>query len=110
MDSAPSSSPRADSPTARFERWESRGPSWMNTAWLLVPTLRQLGYYEDADRVLRSLEVTVDRFGYREYDNPLTGRGLAARGFGFSTMLIDLLAECGNDPGQPSAAQRMMRS
>jgi glycogen debranching enzyme len=94
-----------------FTLWRCwRGASWMNTAWLLVPALRRLGYYEDADRVLRSLEVTVDRFGYREYYNPLTGRGLAARGVGFSTLLIDLLAECGNAPDQPSAAQRMMRS
>ncbi len=94
-----------------FSLWRCwRGPSWMNTAWLLVPAMRALGYYEDASRVIESLEVTVDRYGYREYYNPLTGRGLAARGFGFSTLLIDLLAQCGNDPEQPSAVQRMMRS
>ena len=26
----------------RFRTW--RGPSWVNTAWLLVPALRELGY------------------------------------------------------------------
>jgi hypothetical protein len=72
--------------------------------------MRDLGYDQEAGRVLKSLEVTVDRYGYREYYNPLSGRGLAARGFGFSTLPIDLLAQCGIDPAQPSAAQRMMRS
>jgi hypothetical protein len=68
-----------------FSLWRCwRGPSWMNTAWLLVPAMRALGYYEDASRVIESLEVTVDRYGYREYYNPFTGRGLAARAFGFS--------------------------
>jgi len=81
----------------------------MNTAWLLVPAMRELGYEQDADRVVRSLEVAVDRYGYREYYNPLTGRGLAAKGFGFSTLIVDLLAQCGVDPSAPSAAERMIR-
>jgi hypothetical protein len=71
---------------------------------------RGLAHDEEAGRVLESLEVTVDRYGYREYYNPLSGRGLAARGFGFSTLLTDLLAQCGIELEQPSAAQRMMRS
>ena len=33
----------------RFRCW--RGPSWINTAWLLVPPLRRLGYGEHADRI-----------------------------------------------------------
>jgi hypothetical protein len=95
----------------RFDRWRCwRGPSWVNTAWLLVPPMRELGYEREAMRVVESLEATVDRYGYREYYNPLTGRGLAARGFGFSTLLVDLLAQCGVDPLDPSAARRMMRT
>ena len=94
-----------------FSLWRCwRGPAWMNTAWLLVPPMHRLGYEPEAARVAQSLEVTVDRNGYREYYNPLTGRGLAARGFGFSTLLIDLLAQCGINPEQPSARQRMMLS
>jgi len=92
-----------------FAMWRSwRGPSWMNTAWLLVPSMRALGYEQDADRVTRSLELAVARHGFREYYNPLTGRGLAARGFGFSTLLVDLLAQSGFDIGELSAAGRMM--
>ena len=92
-----------------FAMWRCwRGPSWMNTSWLLVPAMQSLGYEADAERVIRSLELSVDRYGYREYYNPLTGRGLAARGFGFSTLLVDLLAQSGIDLGEPSAPGSMM--
>ena len=93
-----------------FALWRCwRGPSWMNTAWLLVPAMRELGYEREAARVVSSMELAVDRHGYREYYNPLTGRGLAARGFGFSTLLIDLLAQCGIGSPSPSDAGRMIR-
>jgi hypothetical protein len=100
-----------DEPTFKpgFSRWRCwRGPAWMNTAWLLVPAMRELGYYADAERVTDSLEAAVDRSGYREYYNPFTGRGLAAHGFGFSTLLVDLLAHSDPEAVTPSAARRMM--
>jgi glycogen debranching enzyme len=79
----------------RFRCW--RGPSWMNTAWLLVPPLRELGYEDEADRIVRSLAGAVARHGFREYYNPLTGAGLGARDFGWSTLLVELL-ESGTRP------------
>jgi hypothetical protein len=76
----------------RFDRWRCwRGPSWMPTAWLLVPPMRRLGYVKEADRIVRSLALGVERFGYREYYNPIDGAGLAARHFGMSTLLVELL-------------------
>jgi hypothetical protein len=93
-----------------FAMWRCwRGPSWMNIAWLLVPTMRELGYAEHR-RVVTSLMTAVGRSGYREYYNPTTGRGLAARSFGFSTLLIDLLAECGIADIEPSGIEAMIRS
>ena len=93
----------------RFALWRCwRGPAWMNTAWLLVPPMIELGYAGEAERIVHSLELAVDRDGFREYYNPLTGRGLAARGFGFATLLIDLLAECGIDSSEPSGPARIM--
>ena len=68
----------------------------------------ELGNRAEAERIVRSLELAVDRHGYREYYNPLTGRGLGARGFGFATLLIDLLAECGIGGGQPSGVAPIM--
>jgi glycogen debranching enzyme len=80
----PTFNPRWD----RFRCW--RGPAWMNTAWLLVPALRELGYHERAAAIVDSLQRAVARDGLREYYDPLTGAGLGARGFGWSTLLIDL--------------------
>jgi hypothetical protein len=42
----------------------------------------------------------VERHGFREYYNPINGEGLAARRFGWSTLLVDLLpaAENGTRP------------
>jgi glycogen debranching enzyme len=95
---------------AGFAFWQCwRGPSWVNTAWLLVPAMRELGYTEAAERVLESLEIAVDRYGFREYYNPLNGRGLAANSFGFSTLLVDLLAQTGVQGGEPSAPARMIQ-
>jgi hypothetical protein len=76
----------------RFDRWRCwRGPSWMPTAWLLVPPMRRLGYTVEADRIVRGLARSVERYGYREYYNPIDGNGLAAREFGMSTLLVELL-------------------
>ena len=80
----PSFNPRWD----RFRCW--RGPSWVNTAWLLVPPLRALGYERHADHVVASLARAAARDGLREYYDPLTGQGLGARGFGWSTLLVEL--------------------
>jgi glycogen debranching enzyme len=82
----PSFNPRWD----RFRCW--RGPSWMNTAWLLVPPLRELGYDEAADRIVGSLARAAASEGLREYYDPLTGRGLGARGFGWSALVAELVS------------------
>lgn len=68
-----------------------RGPSWVNTAWLLVPAMRELGYTEQAGHVVGSLAAAIGRNGFREYYQPLTGHGLAARGFAWSALIADLL-------------------
>jgi hypothetical protein len=85
-----------------FRCW--RGPSWMNTAWLLVPPMRRLGYAEEADRIVASLVEVVERHGFREYYNPLDGDGLAARHFGWSTLLTELLLADSRSPAAQAAA------
>lgn len=78
----------------RFDLWRTwRGPAWVVTAWLLVPALRALGYVDAAAHVVDSLARAVLRDGWREYYNPISGRGAAARGFAMSTLLVDLLEE-----------------
>jgi hypothetical protein len=74
-----------------FDRWRAwRGPSWVNTAWMLVPGMRRLGYEAEADRVIAGLVAASERHGLREYYHPHTGRGLGTRGFGWSALLSDL--------------------
>jgi Mannosylglycerate hydrolase MGH1-like glycoside hydrolase domain len=79
-----------------FRCW--RGPAWLCTAWLLLPALRRAGYEQEADRILAGHVELVERHGFREYYNPLTGDGLAARHFGWSTLLVDLLPRPGGPP------------
>ena len=85
-----------------FRCW--RGPSWVNVAWLLVPPMRRLGYEDEATRIVSSLVAAVERHGFREYYNPLDGDGLAARHFGWSTLLVDLLASDRRRDGSAQAA------
>jgi glycogen debranching enzyme len=74
-----------------FDLWRCwRGPSWVNTAWLLAPAIHELGYTAEAERIVASLVLAAERHGFREYYNPLTGRGLGTRNFGWSTLLVDL--------------------
>jgi hypothetical protein len=92
-----------------FALWRCwRGPSWVNTAWLLVPPMRELGYEPEAERIVDSLALAAARDGLREYYNPLSGRGLAARDFGMSALLADLLANSGTITPDPSATGAMM--
>ncbi len=96
----PAFNPRWD----RFRTW--RGPSWVNTAWLLVPAMRELGYAAAADAVVGSLARAALAGGFREYYHPLTGQGLGARGFGWSTLLVDLA----RGPDAAASAPRISRS
>jgi hypothetical protein len=58
-----------------FALWRCwRGPSWMNTAWLLAPAMRELGYPEWTG-VVASLMDAAEHHGFREYYNPFTGEG-----------------------------------
>jgi neutral trehalase len=87
-----------EEPTFRpgFDRWRCwRGPSWINSAWLLVPRMRELGYEDEAEHIVGSLAMAVAHEGFREYYNPHTGAGLGARDFGWSTLIVDLLDASG---------------
>jgi hypothetical protein len=88
----------------RFRTW--RGPSWVNTAWLLAPAMRELGYGDAADRIVESLSRAALREGFREYYHPLTGQGLGARGFGWSTLLMDLAPAAAATPARISRSRR----
>jgi hypothetical protein len=71
-----------------------RGPTWVNSAWLVWLGMQRLGYRREAERMARGLIGAVEREGLREYYDPRTGRGLGAEDFAWSALIAELA-----DPG-----------
>jgi len=76
-----------------------RGPTWVNSTWLVWLGLRRLGYVEAAERLADGVVGAVEREGLREYYDPRTGAGLGARDFAWSALVAELA-----DP-DPAAAR-----
>ena len=68
-----------------------RGPTWVNSAWLVWLGLRRLGYEEQAARLAAGLGGAVERSGLREYYDPRDGSGLGAVDFTWSALIAELL-------------------
>ncbi|WP_152040083.1 MGH1-like glycoside hydrolase domain-containing protein [Salinigranum salinum] len=64
-----------------------RGPVWINTNWLLERGLRRYGADAAADRVRDDSLALLDREGFREYFNPITGAGRGSDDFAWSAAL-----------------------
>jgi hypothetical protein len=69
-----------------------RGPTWVNSAWMVWLGLRRLGYREQADELVHRITETVAREGLREYYRPRTGEGMGARDFAWSSLVAELIA------------------
>ncbi|HEY8639571.1 MAG TPA: hypothetical protein VIL53_03590, partial [Solirubrobacterales bacterium] len=67
-----------------------RGPTWVNTAWLVWLGLRRLGYIDEAAAMTRALAGAAVAEGLREYYDPRSGAGLGARDFAWSTLLLEM--------------------
>ncbi len=76
-----------------------RGPTWVNTAWMVWLGLRRLGYFEQAEHLAATISATVTRAGLREYYDPRDGSGLGAKDFAWSTLAVEM-----DDP-DPAAEQ-----
>jgi len=68
-----------------------QGPTWLNTNWLIIDGLRRYGFNDHAD-LLRDLSLElVEKQGFSEYFNPLTGEAEGAGNFSWTAALaIDL--------------------
>jgi hypothetical protein len=73
-----------------------RGPTWVNAAWLLWLGLVRLGYLDAAETLATRLHDAVATAGLREYYDPYSGRGMGARDFAWSALIMELLDP---DPG-----------
>jgi hypothetical protein len=96
-DAVPLASVAIDDPThtSRDEYWGLRrywrGPSWVNSAWLIWLGLRRLGYRDEAADLASRLGAVVLREGLREYYDARTGAGMGGRDQGWSTLIAGMV-------------------
>jgi hypothetical protein len=67
-----------------------RGPTWVNTAWLVWLGMHRLGYRQEANQMTAGLLGAVEREGLREYYDPRDGKGLGAKDFAWSALIAEL--------------------
>jgi hypothetical protein len=67
-----------------------RGPTWVNSAWMVWLGMRRLGYEDEAKRLADGVVTAVAREGLREYYDPRTGKGLGAKDFAWSALVAEL--------------------
>jgi glycogen debranching enzyme len=68
-----------------------RGPAWLNMNWLAVRGLQRHGRSDLAAELAQASVRAVEVGGLRECYEPFDGRGMGARGFGWSTLVVDML-------------------
>lgn len=74
-----------------------RGPTWINTNWLVWVGAQQAGHSTLAKQVSDASLALIEQHGFREYYDPLTGAGLGADHFSWTAALaLDFLA--GGEP------------
>jgi hypothetical protein len=79
-----------------------RGPTWLFATPLVLRGLLRLGYEEAARRLVDRTVELVWREGFREYYDPVSGRGLGARAFSTSAVALDCLHRLGAAEGSPT--------
>lgn len=80
-----------DSPWFNSRRyWQ--GPTWINTNWLIIDGLKRYGMNDYADALSESTIELVDKTGFYEYFDPISGEGFGVNKFSWTAALtIDLL-------------------
>jgi hypothetical protein len=79
-----------DSIVPRVRRYW-RGPTWVNSAWLVWLGLVRLGYAKESQELARRLGRTVLARGLREYYHPYSGEGMGTSNFAWSTLVTELV-------------------
>jgi hypothetical protein len=73
-----------------------RGPVWLIVNWMLIDGLGRNGCFDLAARIRHDSMALVERSGFAEYFNPLTGEPLGGSGFSWTAaMYLHLAAEVG---------------
>ncbi|MFC0594752.1 trehalase family glycosidase [Thermus composti] len=80
--------PSADPESPAFEPkryW--RGPIWINVNYLVAEGLKDYGFLSLAERLKADALALMEREGFREYYDPLTGQGRGGEAFSWSAAL-----------------------
>ncbi len=93
----PPTSVSAQEPAFEPRRWKGplrrvywRGPTWVNSAWLIWMGLTRLGYDAEAMEMAKRLSGAIAEERLREFYEPYSGEGLGAREFGWSSLIAEL--------------------
>jgi hypothetical protein len=93
----PPTSVSAEEPTFEPRKWKEpfrrlywRGPTWMNSAWLIWIGLLRHGYDTESTEISKRLSAAVSKERLREFYEPYSGEGLGAKEFGWSSLIAEL--------------------
>jgi glycogen debranching enzyme len=76
-----------------------RGPTWVNTNWLLWRGLHRHGYAEEAGLVRAGVFEAVRTSGLHEYFDPFDGTGRGSAAFGWTAALAIDMEVSADGPG-----------
>jgi glycogen debranching enzyme len=68
-----------------------RGPVWLSVNWFIFKGLKRYGYNDLAERIKNDSIALIEKSGFREYYNPLTGEGLGAKNFTWGGLVLDMI-------------------
>ena len=93
----PPTSVSAEEPSFEPRMWRGllrrlywRGPTWINSAWLIWLGLLRHGYDPEAMEMAKRLSDAVAEERLREFYEPYSGEGLGAEEFGWSSLIAEL--------------------
>ncbi|HWI35309.1 MAG TPA: hypothetical protein VNU64_02550 [Burkholderiales bacterium] len=67
-----------------------RGPTWAVVNWFLYHALKKRAFVAHAAELRRAVRTAIEKSGFREYYDPLTGEGHGAREFTWSGLALDM--------------------
>jgi len=67
-----------------------RGPTWIAVNWFIYKGLLNYGFKDLAKQIKKSSTALLEKSGFREYFNPLTGQGLGAKNFTWGGLVLDM--------------------
>lgn len=70
-----------------------RGPVWMATNWFIYKGLQKYGFDRQAEEIKKSSIELLEKSGFREQFNPITGEGYGAHNFTWGGLVLDMTSK-----------------